>query len=280
MPVTPNIEAESELPITAERKSGTRDSTMTLAAIGMVAYIGCDLLHELVGHGGVCLATGGRPITFSTVHFQCFGGWQPLICAAGILVNLVAGILLWLALPRIRGASVHTRYFLWLCMAHNLSTGWEYIVTSSLTNSGDWANALRGLRPAWHWTAGMVLIGVVFFCLSVRIAAIELRSFIGQGYPARVWRIIFIPYFAAGFVACAAGALNSILSLRLAAGSTFEDWGFLLLPLFLRFQWRSNTPISHPVYVTRNVGWILTAAVVNVIFVAVIGLGVRVGSGG
>jgi hypothetical protein len=121
------------------------DDGLTLGALGTASYIACDLLHEVAGHGGVCIATGGRPLTFSSFHFQCLGGWQPLICAAGILVNLTAGILLWLVLRRVRQAPIEARCFLWFGMAYNLFTGWGYIVSSSITNSGDWANAFRGL---------------------------------------------------------------------------------------------------------------------------------------
>jgi hypothetical protein len=68
--------------------AGSQDDLLTVAALGIVAYIFCDLGHEMVGRGGVCLATGGQPASFSTTHFQCFGGWQPAINAAGILFNI------------------------------------------------------------------------------------------------------------------------------------------------------------------------------------------------
>ena len=117
------MESDSTFPVSAKRDSGSRENILTLVAIGVVAYICCDLLHELLGHGGTCITTGGRPVTFSTTHFQCFGGRQPLICAAGVIMNVAAGLLLWLALRWMRGASVHVRYFLWLCIADNLFSG-------------------------------------------------------------------------------------------------------------------------------------------------------------
>ena len=213
------------------------DSRLTLAAIGILAYVSCDLLHELIGHGGACLATGGQPATFSTVHFQCLGGWQPGVCAAGILANIVVGVALWIAARQSANISIHVRYFAWLAMAYNLFTGWGYVVSSSLGNSGDLANAFRAAPPAWHWRAMAAPVGVLFYVLSTWIAAAQMRPLIGPGYPARLWRLILIPYFGSAVVASAAGALNQIMSARLAitlaVGTTLGSWGFLLVPLFL-----------------------------------------------
>jgi hypothetical protein len=277
------IEANGELPIPTIYKSSPRDHLLTLAALGIIAHVSCDLLHELAGHGGVCIATGGQPITFSTVHFQCDGGWQPLICAAGILFNVAAGIFLWLILRRMQGASAHTRYFLWLSMAFNLFTGAGYIITSSASNSGDLANAFRGLPSEFHWRTAMLLIGIVFYYWSVRVTTTRMRSFIGADEAVRVWRFIFIPYFAAALVACAAAVLNSVLSghqaLLSAISSTLGAWGFLFLPLFFRLGSGRSTRIASPVYVTRSLGWIITAVVIAAVFIAAIGPGVRFGSG-
>ncbi|MBZ5555084.1 MAG: hypothetical protein LAO21_20405 [Acidobacteriia bacterium] len=284
MPLDQEIDAGPESALPASHRSGPRDDVLTLAAIGIVAYVGCDLLHELAGHGGVCLATGGRPVSLSTIHFQCLGGWQALICAAGILVNLVMGTLLWLIVRRMHTASVHTRYFLWLSMAYNLFTGWGYVVTSSLTNSGDLANAFRGVSTQFQWRGGMALAGALFYFGSVWVTTREVHSFIGSDEGGRLWRLILIPYFAAAFVACAAGAFNSILSmpqvLISAISTTLGAWGFLLLPLFFLFPWIRSIRIPSPVPVTRNLGWIITAAVVVVIFVAVIGPGMKFGGRG
>src|ERR1039457_4520980 len=43
----------------------------TVTAIALVAYAASNVLHEAVGHGGTCLALGGRPLVLSSVHFEC-----------------------------------------------------------------------------------------------------------------------------------------------------------------------------------------------------------------
>jgi hypothetical protein len=34
----------------------------TVDAIALVAYVASNVLHEAVGHGGACLALGGKPL--------------------------------------------------------------------------------------------------------------------------------------------------------------------------------------------------------------------------
>jgi hypothetical protein len=253
------------------------DSALTLAAIGTLAYISCDLLHELVGHGGACLATGGQPATFSTVHFQCRGGWQPGVCSAGIVFNIIAGAALWLIVRRNANLSIHVHYFVWLAMAYNLFTGWGYVVSSSLSNSGDLANAFRAVPLAWHWRAMAAPVGVLFYVLSTWIAAAQMRHLIGPGYPARLWRLILIPYFGSAVAACAAGALNHIMGARLAitlaVSTTLGSWGFLLVPLVLLTS--RTTPAPAPPAIPRSLGWIVAAVLAAAVFVGVVGPGLR-----
>jgi hypothetical protein len=270
--------------VNGETRSGVRiplpppyDSALTLAAIGTLAYISCDLLHELIGHGGACLATGGQPATFSTVHFQCLGGWQPGVCAAGIVLNIIAGGALWLIARRSANIAVQVRYFVWLAMAYNLFTGWGYVVSSSLGNSGDLANAFRAASPAWHWRAMAAPVGVLYYALSTWIAAAQMRPLIGPGYPARLWRLILIPYFGSAVVASAAGALNQIMGARLAitlaVSTTLGSWGFLLVPLFLLTS--RTTPAPAPPAIPRSLGCIIAAVLAAAAFVGVAGPGLR-----
>jgi hypothetical protein len=44
---------------------------LTVTAIALVAYAASNVLHEAVGHGGACLALGGKPLVLSSVHFEC-----------------------------------------------------------------------------------------------------------------------------------------------------------------------------------------------------------------
>ena len=195
------------------------------------------------------------------------------------VLNVIAGAALWLTARRSANLSIHVRYFVWLAMAYNLFTGWGYVLSSGLSNSGDLANAFRAASPAWHWRAIAVPVGVLFYVLSTWIAAAQdaPSHLIGPGYPARLWRLILVPYFGSALVACAAGALNQIMSARLAItlafGTTLGGWGFLLVPLVLLTS--RTFPAQAPRAIPRSLGWIMAAVLAAVVFVGVVGPGLR-----
>src|SRR5579862_4174718 len=70
----------------------------TVTAIALVAYAASNVLHEAAGHGGVCIALGGKPLVLSSVHFEC--GEQAMgtlairgVAAGGTIVNFISGAL-------------------------------------------------------------------------------------------------------------------------------------------------------------------------------------------
>jgi hypothetical protein len=60
--------AESSPPRFSE---STKPDLLTIVAISIVATVITNFIHEGLGHGGMCVATGGRPLVLSTVHFDC-----------------------------------------------------------------------------------------------------------------------------------------------------------------------------------------------------------------
>ena len=69
--------AESNPPRSLE---STKPDLLTIAAIAIVATMIADFIHEGLGHGGMCIATGGHPLALSTVHFECSA--EPRLVAA------------------------------------------------------------------------------------------------------------------------------------------------------------------------------------------------------
>jgi hypothetical protein len=162
-------------------------------------------------------------------------------------------------------------------MAYNLFTGGGYVLSSSVSNSGDLADAFRAAPPAWHWRAIATPVGVLFYVLSTWIAATQMRPLIGPGYPVRLWRLILVPYFGSAVVACAAGALNQIMNSRLAitlaVSTTLGSWGFLLVPLVLLTSRTAPAPPAPAI--PRSLGWIVAATLAAAAFVGVVGPGLR-----
>jgi hypothetical protein len=100
------------------RREASQPDLLTIAAIAIAATVIADFIHEGLGHGGACVATGGRPLAISTVHFECSADTR-LVAAGGTLANLILGALFWAAARAVKRAAPW-RYFVWLLMTFNL----------------------------------------------------------------------------------------------------------------------------------------------------------------
>jgi hypothetical protein len=254
---------------------------LTIAGIAIVAYILASVLHEGVGHGGACLLTGGKPIMVSTVSMDCSAD-NRLVIAAGTLVNVLAGAVCFV-LGRMTGrTSPRLKYFLWLSMAVNLFTAAGYFAFSGIGGFGDWAQFIRGLGPEWAWRVGMTIFGAAAYLLVVRLSLLELRPSIGSDKEQRIVRaarLSKISYFTGGILACVAGSLNPdgfILVALSAAASTFGGTsGLLWMIAWLKGDRIPLGSEPEPLPFRRNWPWIATAVVFALVFIVVLGPGVR-----
>src|ERR1700685_1533661 len=88
---------------------------LSVGAIGILAYMLGNLLHEGAGHGGACLLAGAKPLVISSVHFECSLDSR-LVMAGGTLMNFLAGAVFF-ALGRLTGrSSPRLKYFFWISM--------------------------------------------------------------------------------------------------------------------------------------------------------------------
>ena len=125
--------------------------------MAVLAWTIANVVHEGLGHGGACLLLGARPTMFNAIFFNYDESTvsetrQRLISAAGSIVNVLVGMPIVFALPRLR--SLHARYFLWLFAAVNLLTAFGYLVYSGIAGIGDWARVIDGSSPTWLFRAG------------------------------------------------------------------------------------------------------------------------------
>jgi hypothetical protein len=163
--------------------------TITIAGIALIAYILASVLHEGVGHGVACFATGGKPIMVSTVAMECSAD-NRLVIAGGTLMNVVAGTLFF-GLGRMTSrTSPRLKYFLWLSMMVNLFTAAGYFLFSGIGGFGDWAVFIRGLGAQWAWRTGMAVFGAVTYLLAGRLGLLELRPLIGSDKKQRPIRAV------------------------------------------------------------------------------------------
>jgi hypothetical protein len=256
---------------------------LTIAAIAIIATVIEDFLHEGIGHGGMCIATGGQPLALSTVHFECSSDIR-WVAAGGTLANLIFGALSWGAMRIVKHAAPW-RYLFWLLMTFNLFQAGGYFLFSGIGNIGDWAAVVAGYRPAWAWRVGLVALGgVTYFILFVPLCLRELRPFLGSDKKIRVTRaqqLTLIPYLTAGVLSCVAGALNPVgpllILISAAAASFGGNSGLAWMWNLLHDAGIPGDDLQMP-EIERRRGWILIAAVMAIVFILGLGPGVKLRS--
>jgi hypothetical protein len=265
-------------------REATRPDLLTMAAIAIVATVIANVIHEGLGHGGMCVATGGQPLVLSTVHFECSVDTR-LVAAGGTLANLIFGALFWAAARTVK-QTASLRYFFWLLMTFNLFEAGGYFLFSGIGNFGDWADVVAGWQPAWAWRVGLTALGAVtYFLLFVPLCLRELRPFLGRDATVQVRRarrLTLVPYFTAGILSCVAGALNPVgwlLILVSAAAASFGGHSGL--------AWMWTVPVGLPTSgnelqmpdIERSRGWMCAAVILAIVFIAGLGHGVKFHSG-
>ncbi|MGB7845785.1 MAG: hypothetical protein WBL63_09240 [Candidatus Acidiferrum sp.] len=252
----------------------------TIAAIAISAAVITDIIHEGLGHGGMCVAAGARPLALSTVHFECSADSR-LVAAGGTLANLIFGAVFWGAARAIK-QSAPWRYFFWLLMTFNLLDAGGYFLFSGIGNFGDWAAVVGGWQPLWAWRVGLVVLGAVtYFMLFVPLCLRELRPFLGKDSEIRVRRgrqLTLAPYLTSGILSCAAGALNPVgpllILLSAAAASFGGHSGLAWMWTLLHGPRIPSSELQMP-EIERRWGWMIAAAVLAIVFIAGLGPGVK-----
>lgn len=239
-------------------------SYATLAAIAALAFMAACAAHEAVGHGGICVALGGQITVLTSVYFHCSKAGV-LTEAAGPLMNFVVGVVCWAALRRaLPSLSVHWRLFLVLTMAFNLLWGAMYMLSSVVTNTGDWAFALRdlGLQPGWLWRCLTGALGMcLYYCFLLLVA-----SYLPPRVP------LLVPYLSAGAVCCLAALFFDGPKLPAVAESVGESFGNAVGLLLIAYR-DSRRAGSPPAVVSVSPGWLIASALVTLLFFATLGRG-------
>ncbi len=263
-----------------------RHDRLTIVAIALLTYVIADVLHEAIGHGGACLLVGGRPLVLSTVHLECdshaVGVWgERFIAAGGTLVNLGAGALVVLVQRRAGAASGAVSWFLWLLMAVNLLSGTGYFLFSGVGGIGDWVDVVRGIGPVWVMRLVLAVLGGVTYWFAVLRSLKSLAPLLSGEGEERVRsaaRMTLPAYLAGGTLTCIAGLFNPVgmvlVAISAAAASFGGTSGLAWMPQLLHGAPGAATGGTGLV-VSRSWGWIVVGALAAVVFVLVLGPGIR-----
>jgi hypothetical protein len=159
-----------------------RDDVPTICAIAVVAMVIATASHEVIGHGGACLLSGGQIRRLSSVYFTCTppGRW---IDAAGPLGNLACGAAAWLGLRLLPPTATAWRLFAWLAAAFSLYWFAGYLVYAMALGTGDYIFALE-LGDAPLGRAAGAALGVALYLMTARLLA---RQGFGRDLRRTAW---------------------------------------------------------------------------------------------
>ncbi len=193
-----------------------RIDIFTVAGIAAVVEVITTLLHEGLGHGGMCLLVHGRPLAWGAYYFDCGEDGLPamagrLVAAAGSTVNLImAAILAVLLAANVRRPGTHGGWtvFLWLMFSVNAMTWAGYYLFSGVAGIGDWSEdgVLRDIAHPLIWRGVMAAGGMAIYVWLTRWAMLRLGAIAGDFKPAQA--ISWTAYVTGGLVAILIGLRN------------------------------------------------------------------------
>ena len=249
-------------------------SVLTLCAFAFAAYALADVAHETLGHGGMCALLGGKIVYVSTTFEDC-SMRSRIVDGAGPCAGIAAALLCWLWLRVLPPASGAARVF--LCLAFAFAAFWNfgYLIKSGLTDQGDWAFVIAGLKPALLWHAAIAIAGVLSYWVSIRLLAGLLARHLASAEPTAMTPLAFtlIAYAAAAALASAAAFLDPRGSGTVLHDALPSSLGAIGLPLAGWFLQRSSTELR--LAVPPSPGWIVAGGAAAAAFVALLGPGLR-----
>jgi len=258
----------------------SRDDTLTICSISLLAAIIADILHEAVGHAGLAMLLGARSGVLSTVAWSSTFESR-LVAAGGTLVNLAAGAIFYLLLRRAKHLSASMRYFLLLCMAFNLLDGTGYFFFSGVTNFGDWAQVIANSHPHWLWRTTLVVVGIAaYYGAVVLLGTTFVRDLGISANDPRLTRLSTIPYLSAVVLVTVSGLFNPIgIKLVFLSALPATAGAYCGLLWFRHYIPSRVAPARNAEIVHRGYAWVAVAGILALLFVIVLGRGITISWG-
>lgn len=254
----------------------------TIISISVVAYALEIIVHEIIGHGVVCLAVGGQPLAVTSTDLFCKLATAPewkykFMVSGGGLANFLA-VVFCLAIIRIKKRKSHTAYFLWVFMNLNLFLASSYLIGSPLLGFGDWNSFVSDLPLSLVWRIAFSLLGIglSFWGMKISINAFEFQF--GQFENDKdnwVKLLSRVPPFTVGIIGILMGfvsPLNLKWSIFLAIASFIA-----LLWMFNLHAWSQSANDKESVSATslnRHVFWLIGGAMAFIFLLAILAPGI------
>ncbi len=238
-------------------------SVLTLIAIACAAYVAADLAHETLGHGGACLASGGKVLLIDTTFEDCsiHSRW---IDGAGPLAGIIVAIFCRGSVRATRKISNLRVFLVLLFSADAMFWNVGYLIKSGIAQTGDWHFLIERLEPANVWHIGLAVAGIALYIVAMRMLTRVWPT--GRGMSSGQFTIM--AYLTAAILSAAAGFFDprgphTILSDALP--SSLAAVGLPLVGL------RQHAEVG----VARSPAWIIAGAISAIAFIAFLGPGVR-----
>jgi hypothetical protein len=257
-----------------------RNDALTVAAIALAAMCLVTFDHEALGHGGMCLAVGGRIVELTSSVFHC-DRLSPWIAPAGPTSNLLIGTLALLLSRWLRPRRADVALF--LLLVTSFSYFWEsgYAVHAMHQRDGDLYFAGQDFfgEPSLGWRVAAAITGAA---LLVATAIGTSRSLAARWPDLReARRVARIAWFAA-----TVGAVLAAVPFALRSGGA-EGWGDLrdagleigggAFPLLWMPRYAVSGATAAPARcIARSLPTLAVVLLVYVVFVATLGRGMGI----
>ncbi|MDV6330045.1 hypothetical protein [Asticcacaulis sp. 201] len=253
-----------------------RVDLLTVAGIACVAEVLSTVLHEAGGHGGACLAVGGKAVELGAYYFNCNTDGLPeaagrIVAAAGSTVNLAVCLILGpmvAARVKARAPVGAGTLFLWLMFAVNAFTWAGYYMFSGIAGIGDWGpdGVLKGVAHPWLWRGVEAVGGIALYVWLTRLSMGWLGQMAGTFGAAR--SVAWTAYLTGGVVAILVGLLNPLGLIIVLISSAASSLGGTS-GLAWGIRWAKGD--GHAWSLPRNWAWIAMGLVTVGIYAWILG---------
>jgi hypothetical protein len=253
-----------------------------LTLIGLVLFLApvLTIVHEVGGHGGACLATGGAIKEIGAHYLDCASANETdsrIVSLAGAGIDVVVGALAWLCWHMAQAPLLRTT--LWIIVVDKLLHAAGYPLFSGVMNVGDFSvgadRSLGALPSPILWRLAFIALGLASYIAVVILAIRMLRNMLGGGETvAKAHRQLPMTlYIVSGAVTLLAAIPNPV-GLFIVLTSAAASFGGLAGLFNVAFRPpTAGEPL--PFVIERRWPVIVLGVVATVAFVLVLGPSIR-----
>ena len=228
-----------------------------------------DILHEVIGHGGVCLFIGQQIDLMSSVYFRSSPG-SYITDLGGPIVNLITGLLIFVLLNRWKDMNSIYRFLLIIAMAFNLFWFSGTILQSSFSERGDWTYFISQINLGTLGKPLLVVAGIAAYYFSIRLVSKQIQLFTSKFPEFPLKRAVHYSYIAAAIAAMIAGLFFTSDRINAAKEGLLEIVGSIPI-LFLKIE---NQQESTYFKTESNTTFNLIICIIFILFCLTLGRGI------